>query len=252
MAGALILGAAQNAFALKEVEKTLRAAGDHSAIAKCPRGMHLVSGGGFTGTGSMSLGQTWFKESRKSANGWIVTGDSNDDSNPNNTFIVTAYAYCAHKNLHLKAFPGNVPSAHRVTSHAGCGSGHIVSGGGSVTGRYGLPFRDAKSGNGWDFAADSSADGGAITTTEPKAFAYCTPGRYRLRRVAASGMANPNFIKTKTAHCPQGTKVVSGGADTGASPYAVLWYSRKQGNGWRITVNSGPNPTTITAYAYCH
>jgi hypothetical protein len=249
------LGAAQSAFGLTEIYAYVISPGDHSATATCPPGSHVVSGGGKTGVIPATLGQTALNASHKSGNGWTATGYSFHDNqtSPNHNFRVTVYAYCAQHNLHLSTFRNTTTGTPRVTTPVDCGSGYVVSGGGSVTSPYGVAFVDARRPGGWKFGADATSDGGSTIPATTQAAVYCTPNPYRLRTATASGSVDPSQIKSKTAHCPDGTRLVSGGGDAGASPYAVTWYSRRERNGWRITVtNDGPFPTTITAYAYCH
>ena len=248
------LGAAPSAFGLFEIHQFVTKAGDHSATATCPSGYHVVSGGGQTGVIPATMGQTALNASRKSGNGWTVRGFSFHDhqTTPSHNFKVTAYAYCSQRNFHLNTFTDTATGTPRVTTPVNCGSGHVVSGGGAVTSMYGVAFLDARRPNGWKFGADATSDGGSMLPATTQAAAYCTPDPYHLATAKASGTVQANHIASKTAHCPQGTTLVSGGGDAGASPYDITWYSRKQENGWRITVTNGPMPTTLTAYAYCH
>jgi hypothetical protein len=255
LATALVgLGGAQSALALTEFRAYITKAGDHSARAGCPSNMHLVSGGGKTGVIPANLRQTALSSSHKSGNGWVVAGYSFHDqqTSPSHNFRVTAYAYCARHNLRLRTFKDRSTGTPRVTTGVECDSGHLVSGGGSVTSPFGVPFLDAKRGNGWKLGADATSDGGPSASTTTQAAAYCTPKPYRLRTAKASGTVKAHDTVTKTAHCPEGTRVISGGASAGDSPSAVIWYSRKQRNGWRISVTTRASPTSMTAYAYCH
>jgi hypothetical protein len=215
--------------------------------------MHVVSGGGKSGAIRANDRQTAITSSHKSGNGWIVSGYSfHDQANtPSHNFRVTAYAYCARNNLHLKTFTERSSGTPRVTTEAECETGHLVSGGGSVTSPFGVPFLSAKRGDGWRLGADASSDGGATTQTTTQAAAYCTPKRFPLRTATARGGVPAGETKAKTAHCPEGRRLISGGGRSGDSPDAVIWYSRKQRNGWRIKVTAGASPTSITAYAYC-
>ncbi len=170
---------------------------------------------------------------------------------PSHNFRVTAYAYCTRHDFDLKTFERSSTGRPRVTAGARCETGHVVSGGGSVEAPYGVPFLNVKRRNGWKFGADATSDGGPMRSTTVEAAAYCTPRPYQLRTAEARGRVKAHRAKAKTARCPDGTRVISGGGSAGDSPSAVLWYSRKQRNGWRIKVTAGGSSTRITAYAYC-
>src|SRR2546426_847304 len=198
------LGGAQSAFGLTEIYAFVISPGDHSATATCPPGTHVVSGGGKTGVIPATLGQTALNASHKSGNGWTAAGYSFHDNqtSPKHNFRVTVYAYCAQHNLHLSTFRNTTTATPRVTTPVDCGSGHVVSGGGSVTSPYGVAFVDARRPGGWKFGADATSDGGSTIPATTQAAVYCTPNPYRLRTATASGSVDPNQIKSKTAHCP--------------------------------------------------
>ena len=248
------LAGAPGALALSEFRFYVTAPGDHSARAGCPSNMHLVSGGGKTGVIPANDRQTALGSSHKSGNGWIVAGYSFHDSQttPSHNFRVTAYAYCARNDFRLRTYKDRTTGTPRVTTSVECEKGNLVSGGGSVTSPFGVPFLNAKRGNGWKLGADATSDGGPSMATTTQAAAYCTPRPYRLRTAKASGAVKAHQTETRTARCPEGTRVISGGASSGDSPSAVIWYSRKYRNGWRISVTTRAAPTTMTAYAYCH
>jgi hypothetical protein len=170
---------------------------------------------------------------------------------PSHNFRVTAYAYCSRHDFHLRTYETRATGTPRATARARCETGNVVSGGGWVDGPYGVPFLSAKRAGGWKFGADATSDRGPRTATSTVAAAYCTPRPYRLRKANARGRVKAHRTKAKTARCPDGTRVISGGGSAGDSPSAVLWYSRKRGNGWRIKVTAGGSSTPITAYAYC-
>lgn len=247
------LGASTSATALWESRFYLSEPGDHWAKAACPKDMHVISGGGKSGFIRATGRRAAITSSHKSGNGWIVGGYSFHDraTVPSHNFRVTAYAYCSRNDFRLKTFETSSTGKPRVTTGARCETGNLVSGGGWVDGPYGVPFLNAKRRNGWKFGADASTDGGRTKSTTTVAAAYCTPRPYRLRKAKATGRVSAHRSKAKTAWCPDGTRVISGGGSAGDSPSAVLWYSRKQRNGWRIKVAAGGSPTRITAYAYC-
>jgi hypothetical protein len=253
LAAAVGLAAAPGASALWESRFYLSEPGDHWAKAACPNDMHVISGGGKSGFIRPTGRRAAISSSHKSGNGWIVGGYSFHDraTVPRHNFRVTAYAYCSRHNFHLRTYEAESAGMPRARATARCEAGDVVSGGGFVDGPYGVPFLNARRGNGWKLGADASADGGASRSTEVEAEAYCTPRPYRLRKASARGRVQAHGTKAKTARCPKGTSVISGGGSAGDSPSAVLWYSRKRGNGWRIKVTSGGSPTRVTAYAYC-
>jgi hypothetical protein len=253
LAAVVGLGAAPSASALWESRFYLTEPGDHWAKAACPHGMHVISGGGKSGFIRPTGRRAAITSSHKSGNGWIVGGYSFHDHGtlPSHNFRVTAYAYCTRHDFHLRTYEGESADTPRTTVTARCETGSVVSGGGFVDGPYGVPFLNAKRGNGWKLGVDATADGGASRSTEVEGAAYCTPRPYRLRTASARGRARAHRTKAKTARCPDGTRVISGGGSSGDSPSAVLWYSRKRRNGWRIKVTAGGSSARITAYAYC-
>jgi hypothetical protein len=253
LAAALGLAATPGASALWESRFYLSEPGDHWAKAACPKDMHVISGGGKSGFIRPTGRRAAISSSHKSGNGWIVGGYSFHDhaTVPSHNFRVTAYAYCSRHNFRLRTYEAESAGTPRTSTAARCEKGNLVSGGGWVDAPYGVPFLNAKRRNGWKFGADATADGGPGRSTEVEAAAYCTPRPYRLRRARATSRVGAHRSKAKTAHCPKGTRVVSGGGSAGESPSAVLWYSRKRRNGWRIKVAAGGSPTRITAYAYC-
>ena len=251
-AAVLLLSMTARALALTQVEETVIGTGEHSAVAKCPKGKHIVSGGGWIGTFQMSLGQPDFAGLTKARNGWKVTGDPG--MNPSDPFRVTSYAYCSKNNLRLRKSSNEKTDAPKVTTRAKCARGtHIVSGGGLFTSDYGISQITARARNGWKLGSDTTLDGGVIglpATTQAQA--YCTKDEFKLRTVTGSAKVEPNHIKDRTVRCPKGTRIVSGGGDVGGVR-GLLWLSRAEGNGWRITAtNYDTEDMTMTAYAYCH
>ena len=253
LAAVLMLSVTAKASALIEVEATNIAAGEHSAVAKCPQGKHIVSGGGWIGTFQMSLGQPDFAGMTKVRNGWKVSGDPG--MNPSDPFRVTSYAYCSNHNFHLRKSAKESTHAPDVTTRARCKRGtDIISGGGLFTSDYGISQVSARFNNGWKLGSDTTLDGGSIglpATTEAQA--YCTPESYDIHQVRIFGRVEPGHIKSRTARCPRGMKLVSGGADA-VSPRGLLWFMRAAGNGWTGTVTNYDSTETITmvVYAYCH
>ncbi len=247
---ALALAVPASAVALTESSNTVTATGTHSAIAPCPPGKHVVSGGGWVHLTPATLAQLPLNDTGASGNGWSATGFTHD---PNHPFAVTAYAYCSTHDPHLQTFTGspttNTPSTPAVVS---CTAGNAISGGGDMTGSYGYTFAFAKLGNGWRTGSNSKFDGGSGGTlpTTAQASVNCTPERYVLTTASQSGTIAPDHLLDRTATCPPGTAVVSGGGDAGTNGF--MYYSRMKGNGWTIDAESGAlDSTTVTAYAYC-
>jgi len=240
-----------------EVTKT-ETNSEHTAVATCPPGTHVVSGGGLTGLTS-SLGRPALNASGMSGNGRSVTGHVLGTT----TYPVTAYAYCGTNDLHLTPFTGDEGTGQpRATATVACATGTAVSGGGAMTATYGYMSAYAKLANGWRTAADSRFDGGSSGTqsTATRANVNCTPERYVLTTASQSAAIAANRIVDVTAKCPPGTAVVSGGGEAGgtnASDYAYLYNSQlanipANANGWRVDAESGPlSGTTVIAYAYC-
>lgn len=250
------------ASAMVEVEKTQTESGTHPAVASCPPGKHVVSGGGWVHVVPSSFGQPPLNSSSMTGNGWGVTGFIHGNA----TFSVTAYAYCGANDLHLTPFQGNEGTGQpRATASVGCTHGSAVSGGGAMTATYGYMSAYAKLFNGWRTAADSRFDGGSsgMLPTATIATVNCTPERYVLTKASRSTTIGANRLGSAEALCPRGTAIVSGGGEAGgtnSNDYAFIYYSRLGGdltkpstrNSWRIDAESGSlSGTTVTAYAYC-
>jgi hypothetical protein len=126
-----------------------------------------------------------------------------------------------------------------------CPSGtHVVSGGGFTS--LGFVIHTKKDRNGWEIFADPGPGGGSSTIV---VFANCGQRNYHLDGVRRSRSV-PSGGVMRTASCPPGQNLVSGGG--GVGPVGYLFRQRKVGDGWSTGADSaGFGFTTVTSWAYC-
>ncbi|MBM3152883.1 MAG: hypothetical protein FJZ96_11910 [Chloroflexi bacterium] len=208
------------------------AAGSGAAIAACPAGSLLVSGGFSTGE------NVRIDKSMPTSAGWSVEGQNTGvDAQP-----LLAYAYCLH----------NVPGAAKIVSvdytmranetydgaFAYCQSGDLITGGGYAINVDGMevynsgPLLVENGQNGWNIMAQKNGNEELVLSI----YAVCLSGsgltNKRIFPESSGGDAGDSLV-----NCPPGTLLVAGGYDgTGTHINRI---SPSDASAWEVSSRDG-------------
>ena len=234
-----------------------------SAIARCPKGSHVISGGWqVTASGVVPFTFSIFESLRIDNRSWKVVGIQPTSSPPAVKLI--GYAYCRRVGPvpSLVTESMQVTPASRGTVLASCPNGSKATAGGfrdqmDIAGdRILLPTESRRtSARGWNVGGE--AQGGADAKLD--ALAYCTPKVKKLgvRSASVPGPTTPAFLADARAGlCPKATGALSGGFlldyIVGTAQLAVM-QSRRFGRNWQTLVRTigSATDTQTTSFAYC-
>jgi hypothetical protein len=228
------------------------------AVARCPRGSRVVSGGWFM-TDPEETELLVFKSKRVRKRGWAVSAIQ---ATANSFYTdLLALAYCDH----------DAPRERRVSTTRTVASGETgsaaaqcpirkkaVAGGFSIPSdaefnEGGFPIESRRIGKRtWGTFVHAPYTEGASVT----AYAYCSRRVGRLRKRSRSTPIGTigDYVSTSSGRCPKSIGARSGGFSIENEEDAVysIPLSVHEGRRWRVSVrNLGGPPTELQSFAYC-
>ena len=228
------------------------------AVARCPRGSRVVSGGWFM-TDPEETELLVYKSKRVRKRGWAVSAIQ-ATTNSFDTDLL-ALAYCDH----------DAPRARRASTTRTVASGETgsaaaecpnkkkaVAGGFSVLSdakfnEGGFPIESRRIGKRtWRTVVHAPYTAGASVT----AYAYCSRRVGDLRkRSRSSPIGNiGDYVETTSGRCPRRIGARAGGFSIGNETDALysIPLSADEGRRWRVSVrNLGGPPSELRSFAYC-
>lgn len=226
------------------------------ALATCPKGTKLISGG-FAGEQDGDSAVFTYAANRR---GGKQQGASAVNFGAQ-AGTLTSFAYCQKKaKLSVRSaqtvIPAGSPTAALGTATATCPKGSTAVSGGFAGPRETdvdiRPYESRRTGKrAWTVSAYSFGSAGGTLTAQ----VGCQKQAGKLKTASAeTSVASEPATGTATATCKKGLRAISGGflastQDTDINPYASF---KQGGRGWIVSgLNGGPQPGTLTAYAYC-
>jgi len=241
-------------YTIAEGTVSVPADGQASAYAPCPKGDHVVGGGGYEVT--QNTEEDLNTSAPNNRIGWTVT--FNNQASASDTGVAVAICVAKSSLADYSVQLGTeteVPANSTVQVTVTCPSGTVDLGGGWSNDADELSYSDGTSApfgtNGWR----------AFVTTGPEptgAFAWsvCAAQPPKWAQVHSSYVANPaNTTTTVTVACPTGTMVLGGGGfNSSESPLVNIGRTSSLSNleSWSITeINDSSSSESVDAWAVC-